>query len=781
MDQDEQFRQHLLATFKVEAGEHINAISSGLLALEKSEDMEKQAEIVETVFRAAHSLKGAARAVNLKEIEGLCQNLESVFNVLKKRELVQSVELFDLLQQVLNLLEQLLSSEGAVLPAETGDLERELIRRLEAFQKGVSPSPVLISETPLIVPEKEPAAHGVAAPVIVQEHRVATTDIAETVRISMAKLTSVLLQAEEMLAAKLAAQQRCIDMRAANGAFRIWEKEWARVAPCIQDIRKNTTRAADDKKIPTEEELVRAAGKILDFLEWNREFVKSIKKQYVSAAKSGEGDSLVLGGMVDNLLDDVKKAMIFPFSSLLELYPKVARELARDSGKELELVIKGGDIEIDRRILDEMKDPILHLLRNCVDHAIEKPEERIKKDKPPHGTVIIEIYPKDNKVEVTIADDGIGISPDQIRTTILKLGVVAQEKTAELTDKELLSYVFQSGVSTSPIITDLSGRGLGLAIVKEKVEKLGGTVSLESKPGIGTIFHMVLPITVATFRGVLVKAGEHEFILPTMYVERAARIRRDEIKTVESRETIVFNESPVALASLASVLELATAVGAAETQEQAQVVVVSNAGIRIAFLVDEIVNEQEVLLKPLGPQLVRVRNMAGATILGTGRMVPVINVPDLLRSAVKASGPSLARITGAGSEDQEDIVPKHSVLVVEDSITTRTLLKNILETAGYDVVTAIDGLDALTNLKTRTFDIVVSDVDMPRMNGFDLTAKIRSDQKMTDMPVILVTALESLEDRERGIDAGANAYIVKSSFDQSNLLGVIHRLIIEEN
>jgi two-component system chemotaxis sensor kinase CheA len=780
MDQDEQFRQHLLATFKVEAGEHINAISSGLLALEKSEDMEKQAEIIETVFRAAHSLKGAARAVNLKKIEGLCQNLESVFNVLKKRELVQSVELFDLLQQVLNLLEQLLSSEVAALPVEAGNLERELIGRLQAFQKGVSPSPALISETPLIVPEKEPAAHGVAAPAIAQGHRVATTDIAETVRISMAKLTSVLLQAEELLAAKLAAQQRCMDMRAANGAFRIWEKEWARVTPCIQDIRKKTTRAGD-KKIPTEEELVRAAGKILDFLEWNREFVKSIKKQYVSAAKSGEGDSLVLGGMVDNLLDDVKKAMMFPFSSLLEMYPKVARELARDSGKELELVIKGGDIEIDRRILDEMKDPILHLLRNCVDHAIEKPEERIKKGKPPHGTVIIEIYPKGNKVEVTIADDGIGISPDQIRTTILKLGVVAQEKAAELTGKELLSYVFQSGISTSPIITDLSGRGLGLAIVKEKVEKLGGTVSLESKPGIGTIFHMVLPITVATFRGVLVKAGEHEFILPTMYVERAARIRRDEIKTVENRETIIFNERPVALASLASVLELATAVGAAETQEQTQVVVVSNAGIRIAFLVDGIVNEQEVLLKPLGPQLVRVRNMAGATILGTGRMVPVINVPDLLRSAVKASGPSLARITGAGSEDQEDIAPKHSVLVVEDSITTRTLLKNILETAGYDAVTAIDGLDALTNLKTRTFDIVVSDVDMPRMNGFDLTAKIRSDQKMTDMPVILVTALESLEDRERGIDAGANAYIVKSSFDQSNLLGVIHRLIIEES
>jgi two-component system chemotaxis sensor kinase CheA len=776
MDNDEKFRQHLLATFKVEAEEHINSISSGLIELEKTEDAAKQTEIIETVFRAAHSLKGAARSVNLKEIESLCQNLESVFAVLKKKELVQSAELFDLLQQVLNFLEQIFFSEGAALPGEASNIEKELIARLETFQKGGASSPSLTSNPPPIIQEHKVTAPEVAETVILSEHKVTAPDVAETVRISMAKLNSVLLQSEEMLAAKLAAQQRFLDLRAANSVFRVWEKEWTKISPDIQNIRKKATPASDERKIAAEGEPVRVTAKILDFLAWNCEFVKSIEQRYTSAAKLGERDSLALSGMVDNLLEDIKKAMMFPFSSLLEIYPKVARELARDSGKELELVIKGGDIEIDRRILEEMKDPLLHLLRNCVDHAIEKPEERSKKNKPPYGTVIIEIFPKDNKVEVTVADDGVGIAPDRIKTAILKLGVVSQEKIEELTDQELLSYVFQSGVTTSPIITKVSGRGLGLAIVKEKVEKLGGTVSLESKPDIGTSFHMVLPLTVATFRGILVKVGEHEFILPTMYVERVVRIKRAEIKSVENRETIILKEHPVALVSLTRVLELSNAAGGGEAQDQVQAVVVSNTGIRIAFLVDAVIKEQEVLLKPLGPQLARVRNTAGVTILGTGRVVPILNVPDLLKSAIKVSGPAMVRITAA--EKPSDVRQKHSILVVEDSITTRTLLKNILETAGHEVVTAIDGIDALTILKNRTFDIVVSDVDMPRMNGFDLTAKIRGDKKMMEMPVILVTALESREDQERGIDAGANAYIIKSSFDQSNLLGVIKRLII---
>jgi two-component system chemotaxis sensor kinase CheA len=254
-------------------------------------------------------------------------------------------------------------------------------------------------------------------------------------------------------------------------------------------------------------------------------------------------------------------------------------------------------------------------------------------------------------------------------------------------------------------------------------------------------------------------------------VERVVRFKKEEVITVKNRETISLEREAVSFVRLTEVLGLPRP-KAPDKAEMVQSVVLTAAGTRIAFLVEEVLGEQEILLKGLGHQLSRVRNIAGATVLGNGKVVPIINVPDLLKSAIKASATSIAAALTGMDESQ-----KRSVLIVEDSITTRTLLKNILESAGYDVVTAVDGVDAVTRLKSAPFDLVVSDVDMPRMNGFELTAKIRSDKSMADLPVVLVTALASGEDRERGIDVGANAYIVKSSFDQSNLLEVLKRLI----
>jgi two-component system chemotaxis sensor kinase CheA len=470
----------------------------------------------------------------------------------------------------------------------------------------------------------------------------------------------------------------------------------------------------------------------------------------------------------------MKKVLMFPFSTLLEAFPRIVRDLSRDYGKEAEIVVHGGEIEIDRRILEEMKSPFVHMVRNCIDHGIEKPEERKLKNKPRQGTISVTISPRDDKVEVLVADDGAGILLDRVRSAVLKLGMVPREKAEQLTDRELLPYIFHSGVSTSPIITEISGRGLGLAIVREKVEKFGGTISLETAPDAGTGIRIVIPLTVATFRGILVRVGGQVFVVPTMHVERAVRLRREEIKTVENRETMHFNGHAVSLARLAHILELLPGKKAAEAADLLPAVVLNAGGTTIAFLVDEVLGEQEVLLKGLGRQLSRVRNVAGATVLGSGGLAPVLNVPDLLKSAVKFSAASSLMEAAAGTG--EAVAGKRSVMVVEDSITTRTLLRNILEAVGYDVVTAVDGLDALTKLKAAEFDIVVSDVDMPRMNGFDLTARIRADRKLGELPVVLVTALESREDRERGIDAGANAYIVKSGFDQGNLLEVIKRL-----
>jgi two-component system chemotaxis sensor kinase CheA len=434
--------------------------------------------------------------------------------------------------------------------------------------------------------------------------------------------------------------------------------------------------------------------------------------------------------------------------------------------------MRGGEIEVDRRILEEIKNPLIHLIRNAIDHGIEKPEERTRKHKPARGTVTISLRQQSgSEVELTISDDGAGIDVAKVRSAAVRSGSASRAEAEKLVDEAALRLVLRSGISTSPIITDISGRGLGLAIVQEKVEKLGGTLSLESRPDEGATFRIRLPLTLATFRGILVRAGEHLFILPTANIRRVVKVNREEVKTVKSRETIQLDDQLVVLARLIDVLGLPArgAVGNSAGSHPEILVVPAERGI--GFLVDEILDEREVLVKGLGPQLARVRNIAGATVLGTGQVVPILNVSDLLASAMRVTvSPT---VVGATEEGE---ARRASILIAEDSITARTLLQNILEAAGYEVKTAVDGAAALTELKAGNYDLLVSDVEMPRMSGFELTAQVREDKRLAELPVVLVTSLDSREDRERGIDVGANAYIVKSSFDQSNLLEAIRRL-----
>jgi two-component system chemotaxis sensor kinase CheA len=323
------------------------------------------------------------------------------------------------------------------------------------------------------------------------------------------------------------------------------------------------------------------------------------------------------------------------------------------------------------------------------------------------------------------------------------------------------------------MITDISGRGLGLAIVREKVEKLGGTVTMASEPKKGTTFRMALPLTLSTCRGIIVRAGGQLFIVPDAGVERVARIDKALLKTVENRETVELDGEALSYIRLEDVLLLSRQKLVGADSDLMPLFVIGSGTRRVAFGVDAILEEQEVLVKSLGPQLARVRNITGATVLGSGKVAAILNPGDLVKSAIKGAAIPVSAGYAAGAAE----AVRRSVLVVEDSITARTLLKNILETAGYRTITAVDGIDALTQIKTNEIDLVVSDVDMPRMNGFDLTAKIRDSREFADLPVVLVTSLDSREDRERGIDVGANAYIVKSNFDQSNLLDVIKRII----
>lgn len=330
--------------------------------------------------------------------------------------------------------------------------------------------------------------------------------------------------------------------------------------------------------------------------------------------------------------------------------------------------------------------------------------------------------------------------------------------------------IFQSGLSTSSIISEVSGRGLGMAIVREGVEAMGGKISLTSLPGKGTAFTISLPVSLASFRGVIVEEQGRQFVLPTVNVKRVARVFRNCVKRAENREMVTVDGRPYALARLGAVLGLDPREGGQE-KDVFPVVVAGTGDSCIAFAVDRVADEQEVLLKSMGSHLKRVRNVAGVTVLGTGKVVPVLHCGDLVKSASKES-PCTSRELTESMTEREPI----KILVAEDSITSRALLKNILTAAGYNVLTAADGREALKILEAEGASLVVSDVEMPDINGFELTARIRSSEVLSETPVILVTSLESAEDRERGVTAGADAYIVKSGFDQEALLDVIRRL-----
>jgi len=773
----EEFRKRLLATFCLEAAEHIRALSFGLLELEKPATAEAHPVALEIIFREAHSLKGAARTVNATAIETVCQSLESIFSDWQKKALLPSPALFDLLHRTTDSLETFLISlkAGPQTMDSTIDsaLSASLVQSLEEARQGSlsAPTPGEQWVASMTAPLNPQAA---ASEQSLSMTRASPTD---TVRAPVARLDALLLEAEELLTAKLGAHQRRSEVQELRSTLAPWKKVRSQCRSHIRAIDRPQTSSGGRTETQSS-----GNRKLLELLDQDDQFFHSLDARLGSLEKAADRDQRALERMVEQLLDSAKKVVMLPASSLLETFPKLARDLARDHGKSVELELRGAELEMDRRILEQMKEPLLHLVRNCIDHGIESTAERERIGKPRRGSIHINLSRKDgDKALLLVSDDGAGIRAAEVRSAAVKLGVISAHDAAGLEEHKELDLVFRSGISTSPIITDISGRGLGLAIAKEKVEKLGGVLSLETQPGVGTTFRMVLPLTRAAFRGVVVRVDQQLFVLPTLQVDRVLRLRRTDIRTVENRETFLLEGRTTALVHLRDVLGLpATIASSRSTQvesESMQAVLLGSAekdiDKRIAFLVDEVLDEQEVLAKSLGKQLAQVPNVSGATVLGTGRVVPILEGPDLLQSAIETSIASRRSATSAIEPEKRG----KSILVAEDSITARSLLKNILESAGYEVQIAVDGAEAFAALKTSTVDLVVSDVEMPRMSGFALTSKIRSDPKLAELPVVLVTALGSREDRERGIDAGANAYIVKSSFDQSNLLEVLRRLL----
>jgi two-component system, chemotaxis family, sensor kinase CheA len=746
MSKESEFLGRLRETFKGEAEEHRAAMLSGLLELEQGKSGgERDSAVIEGIFREAHSLKGAARAVDIGGIERLCQSVETIFSGLKQGHRRPRKKTFDLLYRTLDLIPELM--RGA-RPGSDGELE-EVLKLLKVEAKA-GPDAAKSTDAPVAV-EDQPA---------VSTSRKTASAMSETVRISAARLGSIFLHAEEMLSVKQSMARHAADLDELQVLERSRNREWINAGPVIRSLRQHD---AGDPLLK----------KLLDTLDWHIDQSSAMKLKLDGMDSAAALDSLHTGERVDSLLTEIRTALMLPFSTLLELFPRMVRDLAVEEGKEVDWDVRGEDTQIDRRVLEEIKDALIHIVRNSISHGIETPGEREKLGKPRRGTVTLQVERADNdKVELTLRDDGAGVDLAKVKAAAVARGYLTPAGAAALSNPDALRLIFLSQLSTSQIVTDIAGRGLGLAIAREKIENIGGLIAVDATQGKGITFRIQIPLSLATFRGVLVRVRARTFVIPTVNVEKVLRQDAARVVLLENRQSITMDGRAVSLVNLGDLLGVNPLPEEQSAEQSYPVVVLLVSGTRIAFRIDEIAGEQEVLVKNLGRQLARVRNISGATVLVTGDVVPILNPSDLLKSA------SLATQSAPSADAREPEGPAaRRILVVEDSVTSRMLLKGILESAGYQVRTAVDGVEAFASLRVDACDLVVSDIDMPRMNGFALCEKVRGFARTADIPIVLVTTLDSREDREKGIDAGANAYIVKSSFDQSNLLEVVKRLL----
>jgi two-component system chemotaxis sensor kinase CheA len=746
---DEAFLKKLLAAFTVEAREHLDEITAGLRELQTG-DESVRAKRLESIFREMHSLKGAARAVNKRNIETICQAVESLFSHLQKVQRIPPDSAWNILYRAADLIETDLENPEGVSKNEVD----EVITALEQIGYGNGAVIPAGKKEPAIVklePVEKAETVATSAP---RKH--------ESLRVSQERLEQVMRESEELLAFKLSANHRVEELEQLFKTINDWKKTWGGIAPVLRQLNQPGVAG---------ETLKTHLARLRQYLEQIQDGLDPLELKMASVCHHARQDATTVARAVDSLHEGMRGLLMMPFSGTLSMLHKTVRDLSAEQNKRVELKITGGDVEADRRILEGMKDPLLHLIRNSIDHGIEIPEERIAAGKPAQGTISIEISQLDaGKVHISIEDDGRGLNLERIRQALVDQKLESSEDVKLMDAERLAASIFLSGLSTSKKVTEISGRGMGMSVVRERVESFNGQVAVTPRKPCGTSFSIILPVTVAAFRGILIKTGTRQFVLPTPSVERMVRIPLSEVKTVEGRNTITVAGKVLPLELLSGLLELPPAERGTDRSDLLALIICAG-GQRLALEVDEVLREQEVLVKGLGSQLVRVRNISGIALLGPGELAPILNVHDLVKSSIRGGTRPVTTAPVAGGKK------KKSIMIAEDSITSRMLLKNVLESVGYHVEATVDGAAALAELKTGNFDALVSDVDMPRMNGFVLTERIRADRKLANLPVILVTSLASQEDKERGIEAGASAYIVKSSFDQSNLLSVLDRLL----
>jgi len=710
---EDEFRQ----LFAEEAEQRLNVLGAQLLRLEEHPDDEA---LIASLFREAHTLKGAAAVVGLDEISIVAHAMESLLHELRSGVRAATPDLIDGILAAVDgvrlMLVRLLAGEDQ--QAEASALRSKLVTLLDA-----APAP---EPAPEPEPDTEPET---ARPAEAPDQR-PTPPRDEPSGLPAASL--------EPAMASVATVDR--DPEPSSGAVRA----------DAETVRVPLTRLDQIVRLVGESAAahLRVGRRLGDQLGVDPGTIDEVRE---------------LSRVLNELQELTMRARMVPVVSITDVLQRAVRDVARSTGKNVRWDMRGEDTELDRGVLQQLADPLLHIVRNAVDHGIEQADERVAAGKPLHGTVRFHAMQIGSEVIITITDDGRGIDVDRVRAE----AAVRNPDAASLSDEEALYLVFRSGLSTASFVTDISGRGVGLDVVRTNVDAVRGRVEIRTDPGKGTEFRVIVPITLAVLRCLLVRAGGRRHAIP---MHSIAIAQGQGLEERSAGNPVVWHGSQaLPLSSLGEALGL-------PADEHGPIVIVSGLTRRHAFRVEELLGQRDVVVKGLSRLLPRLGAFAGASVEPDGSILLVLDVPGLIDQARRHRGSMASAVVHAKPTVPTEVV-RATILVVDDAMTVRELQRSILERAGYQVITASDGVEAMARLSEAPVDLVLTDVEMPRLDGFGLTEAIRAHASRGNVPVLILTSRASEEDRQRGLLAGADGYIIKSAFDEAGLLSAVERLL----
>ncbi|MFQ5680886.1 MAG: response regulator [Candidatus Omnitrophota bacterium] len=799
-------KKDFIAIFKGETEERLVNIDKGLVKLEKDPN---KLEIIKELNREAHTIKGSARIFGYGHIQEISHSIEDVFAVLQKKELAFNSEvankIFRGLDSIRNILEEIDEKGENAQDADISSVLNELKTCLTTFSQGGKDNDAPGNKAQA---DKKQGAFSVARPKTAdkgassqntppkedkpnrQNIKTAPATIQQDNPKNKNTLPTKVINKDDKNKASSAEEYIRVPLSRVNKLLNL-------VGEMVINKMKSSSKIAQAKHLfVSSKELQKRISDITEMLKkgFSLEYVEMsklvsmcnaqiqrLREESLQLYDNISTEAMHLDPVIDELQTKMKEIRMLPCSTIFEGFPRMVRDIALQENKGVNLEISGESTELDKKVLEGIKIPLIHLLRNCIDHGIEDAKERKTKEKLPQGTIKLSAYHEAGNVVIVVEDDGRGLDVEEIKQVVLKKHLLPGEELKKMKDKEVLNLVFMDGYSSSPIITDVSGRGIGLDIVRRDIEGLKGQVILDTEKGKGTKFILILPLTIAIIQVLLIKQNEMLFALPMTTIVETLKINMRDVSTIEGRMAIQVREHTVPVVKMSQILNLPPRIKDIEEGEEDDehrekelpVVIATSLEKRVGFIVDEVVGEEEVFIKNLGGHLGKIKNVSGATILATGEVMIILDVAGLIMYSALSHPALVERRALADDNARQD----NKILVVDDALSARELEKSILESQGYIVDTAVDGMDGLDKAMQANYNLIVSDVQMPRMDGFEFCRTLKKNEHYKNIPVIIVTALEKEEDKKQGIDVGASAYIVKSSFEQTNLLDTIERLI----